>query len=453
MAPPPPSPPLMVKLRTIATCGISPPEGSVPPTAVPLTFFDLMFLHARPMERLFFYPFPHPTFHFLSSFLPPSNPPSPSPSNPSSPSPPSSAPPPTPPTASSSSTPTPPPPASSSPSRSASTTAAAADFSTASQGPARATSASSGRSCLVLHRPTPPDPRRDGVSAPWRRRGDHHAPCGQRRQQLHTIPTNVGRRRPQVVQRHLSLDAHPVGPVVDRSLVPDPHGLYSLFYKTISGKSPAPAAASSPTDVVLASFTIKSSHVKTLKAAFRCSTAAITIAFTWINYVRARELAKRNDKVYLAIPVDFRRRMWPPLPAEYFRNCIGPHFVEAEAEDLSGTNGLTVAAKAIDKAIKSVASAGFEGAEPEKWLEMLLGLPAEAILIAGGSHRFAVYDMDFGWGRPVQVDLATVGRTGLFAVAESGEEEGGVEIGLAFPRNEMDLFQNFFAQGLGHLDG
>ncbi|OAY74066.1 Phenolic glucoside malonyltransferase 2 [Ananas comosus] len=251
----------------------------------------------------------------------------------------------------------------------------------------------------------------------------------------------------------ISLDAHPLGPVVDRSLVPDPHGLYSLFYKTVAGKSPIPAPASSPADIVLASFTIKSSHIKALKAAFRCSTAAVTFAFTWINYVRARELAKRNDKVYLAIPVDFRSRMRPPLPAEYFGNCIGPCYVEAEAADLSGANGLTAAAEAIDRAIKSVASAGFEGAEPEKWLETIRGLPAEAILTGAGSHRFGVYDTDFGWGRPAHVDLTSVARTGVFAVAESCEEEGGVEIGLALPRNQMDLFQIYFAEGLGRLDG
>lgn len=253
----------------------------------------------------------------------------------------------------------------------------------------------------------------------------------------------------------ISVDAHPVGPVVDRSLVPDPRGvLYSLFYQSVSGKSLIPAPASSPADVVLASFTIRSSHIRALKGAFRCSTAAVTFAFAWISYVRARELqAKGNDKVYLGIPVDFRSRMRPPLPAEYFGNCIGPCHAEAEAADLSGPNGLAVAAEAVDRAIKSMASAGFEGAEPEKWLEMMRGLPGEAILIIAGSHRFGVYDADFGWGRPAHVDLTSVARTGVVAVAESGEEEGGVEIGLALPRNEMDSFQIHFAQGLGRLDG
>ncbi|OAY84083.1 Anthocyanin 5-aromatic acyltransferase [Ananas comosus] len=444
-------------LRTIETCGVSPPEGSVPPTAVPLTFFDLMFLHACPMERLFFYPFPHPTSHFLSSFLPSLK---------------------------------------SSLSLSLRSFFPLASLLRPSPGASDrfelfysdATSpgvlftvaecVDDGSSGGLFDRLAGPRPRDVGQLralvprlAPPDSAGSqpllavqvtvfphhgvvvgttmHHATCDGSSYTLFRQTWAAAARRSS---GDISLDAHPIGPVVDRSLVLDSHGLYSLFYKTVSGKSPFPAAASYPTDVVLASFTIKRSHIKALKAAFRCSTAAVTFAFTWISYVRARELAKGNDRVYFGIPVDFRSRMRPPLPAEYFGNCIGPCHAEAEAADLSGANGLTLAAEAIDRAIKSVASAGFEGAEPEKWLEMMWGRPAEAVLIAAGSHRFGVYDTDFGWGRPAHVDLTSVARTGVVAVAESGEEEGGVEIGLALPRNQMDLFQIYFAEGLGRLD-
>ncbi|XP_020095764.1 anthocyanidin 3-O-glucoside 6''-O-acyltransferase-like [Ananas comosus] len=462
MAPPPPPPPppspLMVKLRTIETCGVSPPEGSVPPSTVPLTFFDVFFLHARPMERLFFYPFPHPTSHFLSSFLPSLKSslslslrsffplasllrPSPDASDrfelffsdATSPG------------------------VRFTVAECSDAQNAAGLFDHLADGRPRGRRPAPGASCLVVHaRLRRSQPLLAVQVTVFPHHGVvvgttmHHAACDGSSYTLFRQTWAAAARR---WSGDISLDAHPLGPVVDRSLVPDPHGLYSLFYKTVAGKSPIPAPASSPADVVLASFTIKSSHIKALKAAFRCSTVAVTFAFTWINYVRARELAKRNDKVYLAIPVDFRSRMRPPLPAEYFGNCIGPCYVEAEAADLSGANGLTAAAEAIDRAIKSVASAGFEGAEPEKWLETIRGLPAEAILTGAGSHRFGVYDTDFGWGRPAHVDLNSVARTGVVAVAESGEEEGGVEIGLALPRNQMDLFQIYFAQGLGRLDG
>ncbi|XVF65664.1 hypothetical protein PTKIN_Ptkin09bG0267700 [Pterospermum kingtungense] len=49
---------------------VSPPPGSVPTTSIPLTFLDTVWLSCCPMQRLFFYEFPHPTSYFMQNTLP-----------------------------------------------------------------------------------------------------------------------------------------------------------------------------------------------------------------------------------------------------------------------------------------------------------------------------------------------------------------------------------------------
>ncbi|PPR97225.1 hypothetical protein GOBAR_AA23439 [Gossypium barbadense] len=50
---------------------VSPPPNTVPPTSLPLTFFDIPWLFFSPTQPLFFYDYPYPTSHFLSTALPP----------------------------------------------------------------------------------------------------------------------------------------------------------------------------------------------------------------------------------------------------------------------------------------------------------------------------------------------------------------------------------------------
>lgn len=67
-------------------------------------------------------------------------------------------------------------------------------------------------------------------------------------------------------------------------------------------------------------------------------------------------------------------------------------------------------------------------------------------MAVAGSPRFKAYATDFGWGRPVKVEMVIQGP-GSISLAESRDGDG-VEIGLAFEQPEMDLFERHFSDGL-----
>ena len=63
------------------------------------------------------------------------------------------------------------------------------------------------------------------------------------------------------------------------------------------------------------------------------------------------------------------------------------------------------------------------------------------------SNRFGVYESDFGWGRPVKVDVVSIRGDGI-SMAEKRDDSGGVEIGLCMKKADMDTVFTLFNSGL-----
>ncbi|CAD5170718.1 unnamed protein product [Musa acuminata subsp. malaccensis] len=253
-----------------------------------------------------------------------------------------------------------------------------------------------------------------------------------------------------------------VPPVFDRSLVSVPRDLYSIFYRYYGQRADWIIHEDPPVDMVIASFALKKDHIRRLKelvsakagamegggASLRCSTIMATYAYVWVCLVKAR--AYGSDRAaHFIFAADCRGRLRPPLPAAYFGNCIGVCFVEAKAGDLLRENGVVSAAKAIGKAIEEFADDPLRGAET--WPERIKSIVPRQPLSVAGSPRFRVYDLDFGWGRPKKVVITSIMRSGAMSMAESREEEGGVEIGLVLPKHEIDQFGTCFSDGLEQL--
>ncbi|KAG6497580.1 phenolic glucoside malonyltransferase 2-like [Zingiber officinale] len=207
-------------------------------------------------------------------------------------------------------------------------------------------------------------------------------------------------------------------------------------------------------DAVIGTVTLTADDLRKLKemvsskvnnSAFRCSNIVAIYAYAWVSLVKARG-HNADTIVHMVFPGNCRERIQPPLPAEYFGNCIGGNFAHAKAIDLAGEDGVAAAARLIGEAIEQFKEDPLMDAD--KWHENYQAIALQRPLRVAGSPGFKVYEVDFGWGRPVKVDMPSIMRAGAISVSESRDKSGGVEIGLVSPKTEMNEFQAHFSNGL-----
>ncbi|MED6196326.1 hypothetical protein PIB30_046437 [Stylosanthes scabra] len=191
----------------------------------------------------------------------------------------------------------------------------------------------------------------------------------------------------------------------------------------------------------------------------KLSTFSVTCAYVLSCLVRTEEqqlLENVVKKVLLIFSVDCRTRLDPPIVSTYFGNCIAGERVEAETKGLLLGNivndGFMVALEAIIEGLKRVEDGSvMNGAET--WLSDIMFSFVEGgkIYSIAGSPRFGVYDVDFGYGRPEKVDMTSTDKTRAFSLSENKDNNGGIEIGLAMEKSDMEAFSSFFHEGLQSL--
>ncbi|CAF1709972.1 unnamed protein product [Brassica napus] len=147
---------------------------------------------------------------------------------------------------------------------------------------------------------------------------------------------------------------------------------------------------------------------------------------------------------------DVRQRLHPPVPVNYFGNCVLPiNFYRYKATTFSGKDGFVNGVEILGDSIRGLSSRGAEESlwemyeEGLKWAE-----PGTPKVIVAGSNRFGIYGSDFGWGRPVNTENISLTRNILFTMSERRDEIGGVEIGMCLKRCEKDVFVSLFRNGL-----
>ncbi|KAJ4729914.1 putative Anthocyanin 5-aromatic acyltransferase [Melia azedarach] len=253
-------------------------------------------------------------------------------------------------------------------------------------------------------------------------------------------------------------------PYHNKDLIKDPDGLSSAFLKAWWNWENLGSAATVPEDNVRVTLVLNRGQIEKLKqlvmstrsisddetGPLRVSTYAVTCAFMWVNLIKLQESeisAHLHDNlVYHFISVsDCRERFELPVPATYFGNCLAWFFVPAKRSQLMGENGIAFAAKAIGRTIYELKKGPFIGAE--KWVSDLKEMLKQGRTVSvAGSPRLLVYETDFGWGRPKKTESVHIGAYGSFSLAESRDEEGGVEIGLVICRDKLDVFHTIFEQ-------
>ncbi|KAF8098632.1 hypothetical protein N665_0261s0002 [Sinapis alba] len=178
------------------------------------------------------------------------------------------------------------------------------------------------------------------------------------------------------------------------------------------------------------------------------STFVIAYAYTWTCLVKARG-GDGDRSVSFLLGGDFRERLDPPLPATYFGNCIftvGSY--KRKAKDFTGEKGFVTAVEIQGDLVKGLSSRKVETVAAEFAVGFdSIGESSQVGSVAG-STRFGVYETDFGWGRPVKVDVNVSIRGEGISMAEKRDESGGVEIGMCMKKADLDIVLALFNSGL-----
>jgi len=91
----------------------------------------------------------------------------------------------------------------------------------------------------------------------------------------------------------------------------------------------------------------------------------------WVCLLRSRSVGVEGAAhSHMLFSTECRSRLAPPLPAEYFGNCLRPCFMEATMELLMTSGGCG----AIGLAIREMERGVLEGAEAEGWLGQVMSV-------------------------------------------------------------------------------
>ncbi|KAG0477865.1 hypothetical protein HPP92_012584 [Vanilla planifolia] len=251
-------------------------------------------------------------------------------------------------------------------------------------------------------------------------------------------------------------------PLLDRSLVRDTRSLQPKLMGTMRRYADLIAEhqhkqSTKPSRLVAATFILPGKEIDLLKklveertaGSLHCSAFVVTCAYVWACLAKSRGQCG-DTLMRFAFPVDWRSRMIPALSRNYFGNCLGCGMVEMRAEELTAEGGVEVAAVEIGRHID-----GLRGQDVSVGLEMAMNKNEESaksgVLSVSGSPKLRVYETDFGWGRPTKVELISIAGTGSMSLAESREVDGGLEIGMVMSVEDMAGFRARFETGRVHL--
>jgi len=175
----------------------------------------------------------------------------------------------------------------------------------------------------------------------------------------------------------------------------------------------------------------------------------VVCALVWTSLVKTRCKDDDDDEdvkeEYFRFAADCRGLLGYGIPETYFGNCLTLCYAMLKRNELKGEDGFVNAVKVIEKTVSDVKSEPFKDAEDWRALSVktfVLGTP----LLVTGSPKFDVYETDFGFGRPTKVEM--VHSLKCMSLAESRDEEGGVEVGLVCKSAEFEYLFYVIEQGL-----
>ncbi|XP_027343333.1 coumaroyl-CoA:anthocyanidin 3-O-glucoside-6''-O-coumaroyltransferase 1-like [Abrus precatorius] len=462
-------------VRLIEQCQVAPPSGSLPSTTLPLTFFDIPWFLCRPVQRIFFYHFPHSTRHFLESTLPILK-------------------------------------------QSLSLTLQhffpfASNIVVPPQfhlsyirylnGDSLSfTVAESAADFNLLVSDSPQDVRNwhplVPTLPPTRTEEDGTRVIPLMAIQITVLPNNglsicvtfnhlasdgkslhhfmkfwasVCKARGDMASLEVSLSF----PSHERDKVKDFKGLKLLYLEELQIRDQAKnmefreLAKDVLTNKVRFTLVLSREKVDKLKkwVTLKCanhdsvplhiSTFVVTCSLIWGCMIKSKvngdnyDGRECDDLCNLVILADCRDRPEFSLPSTYFGNCLVSCIVAIKRSELVRENGFIEGANAIERHVRDLRSDALRKAETLFSDYKELRKPCNSVLVVAGSPKLAVYETDFGWGKPKKSEAVHIDSSESISLSDCRDKKGGIEVGLALERTQMNNFINILEEQLNNI--
>ncbi|KAH6775300.1 hypothetical protein C2S52_012861 [Perilla frutescens var. hirtella] len=247
-------------------------------------------------------------------------------------------------------------------------------------------------------------------------------------------------------------------PVFDRNLFKYPKKLDSIYWEKMRELPFSTPSFPLPTNRVRATYVLSQSELEKLKRSIQSAVPGLShvssfvamAAYVWSCFVKSCEEEEEEDHLELLLfAVDIRARLDPPVPGNYFGNCLSYGMAKAHHNEL----GFFAAAEAVVKGIRERVREKKKLLEDaENWIEDIVSARQQSILSVAGSARVDLYGADFGWGKARKLEFLSIdSEKYAFSLSKSRDFEGGLEIGMSLPKLKMDGFADCFALGINNL--
>lgn len=254
-------------------------------------------------------------------------------------------------------------------------------------------------------------------------------------------------------------------PFYDRSIVKDPHGLRDILWDGMKKYMTEMnnVIVTPPNDIVRGTFIIRRDDIQKLKNLIssrrprltHVTSYTVTCSYIWTCLIKSEaathEVIDKNVMEYFSCSVDYRSRFDPPLPSSYFGNCIIWYISRIRHVDLAGNEGFTIAAESIGETIDK-RSNDMEYMLSGEWLNEVEIVDKSRYLAVAGSPKLDLYEADFGWGRPHKWEFVSLDGGILMSLSKSKDSNGDLQIGLSLPKTRMNAFTSIFTQGLEEIN-
>ena len=176
-------------------------------------------------------------------------------------------------------------------------------------------------------------------------------------------------------------------------------------------------------------------------------------AHFWRCVTRARELPEK-EAVDFGVIAHSRDRVKLALPQTYFGNCVCMGVARTRVKQLLGQD-IRFAAALIQELIKSC-TAEEQINNLIEWVDYRLrsGSPLHSLAVetfggryfvgAVNSPKFPVYELDYGWGKPLNAQIGVLYDDGeMMLFPGRGRDDGGrsIEIYTRLPRRQMETLK------------